>query len=255
MDPPPPGTLKINVHGTSSRTPSPNGFYNGIGAVYRNSERELKHLTIGVIPQLTPLGNQLWAIFAPLKRAFKLGYRDVILETDNLESYLVMKNFHIGAPAGVYDIATQINTRIKDARWFCMVSYIYPARNKPARFVSRLGKRVCSELFTLNKAVGGVEELLDWDLGFGIDDPSYQDILIPDGAPDPEDFDDGILLSDETEALGLGQTNTTRSASLDIEVDADEDIEEIMMEEAFQGGIAAVDGFVFTGDVIPVELA
>lgn len=87
--PPPQGTLKINVHGSASRTALPNGNDTGLAAIYRDSVGNLRHmhLTIGVIPNLTPLGNQLWAIFIALRRAFLKGYRDVIVETDNLQAY------------------------------------------------------------------------------------------------------------------------------------------------------------------------
>lgn len=138
--PPPPGMLKINVHGTSSRIPSAYGFKTGIGAAYRDSEGVLKHLTLGVIPQLSTLGNQMWAIYIALRRAFKPGYRDVILETDNLEAFLVVKNYHVGAPAGVFHLASQIDILLRDRRWFCMIAYVVPNRNKVARFLSRLGK-------------------------------------------------------------------------------------------------------------------
>lgn len=107
--PHPPGVLKINVHGTSSRSSSVYGLRTGIGAVYHDSDGALKHLTIGVIPQLSAFGNQMWGIYITLRRAYKLGYRDVNNETDNLEAFLVIKNYHIGAPSGVYHIASQIN--------------------------------------------------------------------------------------------------------------------------------------------------
>ena len=60
----------------------------------------------------------------------------------------------------MFDIANLI-----DKRWRCKVAYVYPTRNRVARFLARPGKRVCD---------GGVEELLDWDMGWGIDDPGYQ---------------------------------------------------------------------------------
>lgn len=91
--PPPQGTLKINVYAISG--PNPARFKNetGMGAVYRDSGGKFRHLTDGVIPRLTPLGAQLWIIFIVLKRAFLEGYRDVIVETDNLPAYLAIKNF------------------------------------------------------------------------------------------------------------------------------------------------------------------
>lgn len=67
-----------------------------------------------------------------------------------------------------------------------------------------------------------------------------KDVVIPNEAPDPVNFDEGVLLSDQTDTLGLGQVNGT---NLDIEVDADDNIEEVMQE-----GIAA-------GDELPIDVA
>lgn len=92
-------------------------------------------------------------------------------------------------------------------------------------------------------------------MGYGLDHPSFRDVLIPTGAPDPEDFDDAVLLSDQTDSLGLGQVNVQPSHNVDIEIDEENNMEEIMMEEAFQGNIAAVDGYVFAGDAIPIQVA
>lgn len=90
-------------------------------------------------------------------------------------------------------------------------------------------------------------------MGTGLNDPSYQDVVIPDGAPNPEDFNDGMLLTDQTHKLGLGQINAPTGVVYDLEHDASNELEEIMMEEAFQGSVAAVDGFVFIGDIQPVR--
>lgn len=119
--PPPQGTLKINVHAISSPTPTRYGNETGIGAIYIDSGGKLRHLTVGVIPRLTPLGAQLWIIFIMLKCAFLEGYRDVIVETNNLPTYLAIKNFSLGAQAQVFEIITQIDIRICDPRWFCML--------------------------------------------------------------------------------------------------------------------------------------
>lgn len=117
--PPPSSSLKINVHGIYSNTFRPSANDSGIGAIYRDSQGQLKLLTVGTIPFLTQLGNQLWACFVPLVRGFEEGYRDVILETDNYEAFKTMKLFHLGAPTSVYDLASQIDIRIKDKRWKC----------------------------------------------------------------------------------------------------------------------------------------
>lgn len=64
--PSPQGTLKINVHGFSASVPTRYANNSGIGAVYHDSAGKLRHMIVGVVPNLTPLGYQLWAIFIVL---------------------------------------------------------------------------------------------------------------------------------------------------------------------------------------------
>lgn len=104
---PPAGALKINVHGVHSSVPIPNGNNTGIGAVFRDTNGEMKFLTIGIIPGLSLIGNQLWAIYSPMRRDFREGFRHVIIETDNYKAYQVIKNFRNGAPAALYHLATK----------------------------------------------------------------------------------------------------------------------------------------------------
>lgn len=159
---------------------------------------------------LTQLGNQLWATFVALNRAFEEGYHDVVLETDNHEAYKIMKNFHIGAPTSVYDLASQIDIRAKNKRWKCKIAYVYPTRNKVARFLARLGLEAANRLYTFDRPVGGVEELINWDMGLGIDHPDFQDVYLPSGAVDPVNFDITATISDQISSLGFGQINAPR---------------------------------------------
>lgn len=126
--PPPSGSLKINVHATYSNIPAENSNVSGFEVIYRNSNGQMKHTTLGVIHNLSPLGNELWAIYLPLRRAFLEGYRDVILETDNMEAFRVIRDYSAGALAAIYDIASQIDMLVGDSRWYCLISYIFPAR-------------------------------------------------------------------------------------------------------------------------------
>lgn len=80
---PPPHIVKINVHGASPFIPFMNGNTIGLGMVARNSEGELLKLSTGIIPNISPLHNQLWAVLHGLNRAFDDNLRDIILETDN----------------------------------------------------------------------------------------------------------------------------------------------------------------------------
>ncbi|WOH14638.1 hypothetical protein DCAR_0934158 [Daucus carota subsp. sativus] len=159
--PPTQGTLKINVHGTYSTVPSDAGNTSGLGVVFLNSTSSLRHVTVGTISFLSRLGVQLWAICVPLRHALLKRCRSVVLATDNLEAFRVIRDFNLGASASVYDIISQIDILIKDRRWTCTISYVVPARNHVARFVALLGKDLTDRLYTLNKMIGPMEELLN----------------------------------------------------------------------------------------------
>lgn len=113
--PPPPGAIKINVHGHTISSPLSNGNSLGIGAIFITSGAEISLLTTSAIPALTPLGNQLWAMYVPLRRAVVQEYDDLRLETDNYEAYMTIKHFHVGVSASIFDIADQLDTLIHDA--------------------------------------------------------------------------------------------------------------------------------------------
>lgn len=233
--PPPQGTLKINVYAISG--PNPARFKNetGMGAVYRDSGGKFRHLTDGVIPRLTPLGAQLWIIFIVLKRAFLEGYRDVIVETDNLPAYLAIKNFTLGAQAQVFDIISQMDIRIRDSRGFCMLSFVFSTRNRIARYTARVGMELGDRLYTLDRPVAGVEELLDWEMGMGPDHPDYVDVVLPTNAPDPVEFDAALTLADNVENLGLGQIDAPNNVAWDVEENENPADLDNVQEEHFQG--------------------
>ena len=83
----PHGVLKINVHGHTNPTTLSNGNSSGIGAIYRDSASDMHLLTTGVISGLSMLGNQFWAMYAPLRRAVVHEFDDVRLEIDNFHAY------------------------------------------------------------------------------------------------------------------------------------------------------------------------
>lgn len=140
-------------------------------------------LTMGVIPGLSRLGNELWAIYALMRRAFKEGFRHVIIETDNYEAYQIVKNFSNGAPTALYHLVNQIDILINNSTWVCTLAFIYAARNRVGRYAARLGMEVGDHLYTLEHPVAGVNDLLAWDMGMGVDHPDFQDIVIPENAP------------------------------------------------------------------------
>lgn len=63
-----------------------------------------------------------------------------------------------------------------------MLSFVYPARNRIARYATRIGMELGDMLYTLDRPVAGIEELLDSDMGMGPDQPDYIDEHLADKA-------------------------------------------------------------------------
>lgn len=96
------------------------------------------------------------------------------------------------------DALETIDIRIRDPRWFCMLSFVFPARNRVARYAARLAMEVGDRLYTLDRPVAGIEELLDWDMGMGPDHLDYDDVVLANNAPDPVDFNGALALSEHS---------------------------------------------------------
>lgn len=165
-----------------------NGNTNGLGMIARNSDGELLKLSTGVIPNLTPLQNQLWAILHGLIRAFEDNHRDIVVETDNWQAFNVLKNFPYDVPEEAVEVAVKIFIRLHDPRWICSIVYVFPERNKLSTYLSRLEGDKCNQLYTFSRPIGCVEELMSLDLGFGPLAPQFQDVEIYNDEPVPADF-------------------------------------------------------------------
>lgn len=183
-----------------------------IGDVYRDSTGKFRYTIMGVIPNLTPLESKLWAIFTVLKIAFIEGHRDVIVETENLLAFLAIKNFSLGVQANVYDYLFKIDIRLHDVRWFCLLSFIFLARNIVARYIAWVAMELDDRLYTLNRPVTRIEELLDWDTGMGPVHPDYVDVHYPDEAPDSINFKSSLTLTNNVENPGFGISRGTHNS-------------------------------------------
>lgn len=164
---PPSGSVKINVHGATPFVPFLNGNPHGLGMIIRNSEGELIKLSTGVLPAATALENKLNTILLGLKKGFEAKFKSIILETDNLDSFKVIKNYPRGIPQEVGEVAKQIFIRLNDKRWYCVIAYVYSECNQLAIYLGRLGGDKSNNLFTFSRPIGAVEELMSLDLGFG----------------------------------------------------------------------------------------
>lgn len=63
---------------------------------------------------------------------------------------------------------------------------------------------VGDHLYTLEHPVAGINDLLAWDLGLGIDHPDFQDIVIPQNTPLPVNFHVNVGFSGQVNELGYG---------------------------------------------------
>lgn len=104
-------------------------------------------------------------------------------------------------------------------------------------------------LYTLDMPVAGIEELLDWDMGIGLDHPDYVDVVLSAKVPDPFDFNSSLKLADNVDNLRVGQVDAPTTFVWDLENNENhEDLDDVF-EENIQGGIAADEGDIFfTGD-------
>lgn len=76
--------------------------------------------------------------------------------------------------------------------WFCLVGNI---ASQLLLNGSLLTPFYCSDTF--DRPLGGVAELINSDMGLGIDHPDFQDVFLPTEAMDPVDFDMVANLSDQ----------------------------------------------------------
>lgn len=186
--PPPMGTLKVNVHGAAFAHPMPNGNTTGIGVILRTSNGNMVNCIAGVIPGLSPLGAQLWAVQVGLRRAFVEGARSVILETDNMQAFAAIQFAHLHQHPELDDLIHQILTRIRDPNWFCSFRFVYSVRNNSATYLSLLGGELFCRLYVFYEPIGQLAELMDLDMGLGPQGPLFLEAPMVD--EEWEVFDD-----------------------------------------------------------------
>lgn len=126
-------------------------------------------------------------------KAFEDKYKEVVVETDNLDAFLIIKNFPLGVPLEVATVAKQIFIRLNDPRWKCILAYIFPYINPIAIYLAKLGGEKYSQFVTFTRPIGAVEELMSLDLGFGHTDSMYKDVEIYRDEEDPVDFGPNFL--------------------------------------------------------------
>lgn len=171
--PPPPGTLKVNVHAASFAHPMPNGNSTGIGVVLRTSDANMMNCIAGTIPGLAPLGAQLWSVQIGLRRAFVERAQSVIIETDNMQAFGAIQFSHLHQHPEYDDLIHQILTRIRDPNWKCSFRFVYSVKNSSATYASLLGGELFCRLYLFYEPIGRLGELMDLDIGLGPQAPQF----------------------------------------------------------------------------------
>lgn len=173
---PVPGAVKVNVHGATLPVPAANGNTTGLGSVIRRANGGMSSSISGSIPGLSSVENQLAAIHIGMKRAYEETCKNVIVETDNLEAFGMLKLQHNGISNAARNIIQQIRLLKKDKVWKCRIRYVYPRRNRVATYLALLGADLFGRLFLSFEPLGRAAELMDLDIGLGFNDARYQEV-------------------------------------------------------------------------------
>lgn len=168
------GITKVNCHGVTLDVATPNGNITGLAAILRRSNGNLISSIVGSVRRLSPLGNQLWAIFCGMRRAFLDTTRQVVVETDNLEAFGAIKFPNAAATPEIASIVQQIRILKSNSSWSCSILYVYPRRNRVATYLALLGAELFTRLFFFAEPLGRAAELMDLDIGLG---PHDQDLI------------------------------------------------------------------------------
>lgn len=107
---------------------------------------------------------------------FKENYGHVIIETNIFGAYNIIRNFNVKSHVVFYHIANQIDLLLRNNSRVRVFGVIFVAYNKVTQYAAKLAMNVCDRLYTLEHPVGGVVEILDWDVGIGVDNPSFVDV-------------------------------------------------------------------------------
>lgn len=92
------GVTKINVHGVFFQIPMPNGNISGIRIILRRSNGSMVSSIAGTIPNFSPLGVHLWAVYLGMRRAYIEVRNHVIVETDSIEAFVALKFHQLDLP-------------------------------------------------------------------------------------------------------------------------------------------------------------
>ncbi|WOH00019.1 hypothetical protein DCAR_0519375 [Daucus carota subsp. sativus] len=111
-----------------------------------------------------------------MKRAYEESCKNIIIETDNLEAFGLLKFQHNGISTEARNIIQQLMILKKDNSWKCKIGYVYPRRNRVTAYLALLGADLFFRLILFFEPLGRAAELIDMDIGLGFYDPRYQEV-------------------------------------------------------------------------------
>lgn len=178
--PPPEGFVKINIFEAIPDFPLDNGNTNGIGIILRDHNGFLLWGIMGPIHGLSHFQTQLWAIHMGMKEAYARGRNDMLIETEHVESFRILKrqNFEEASHEGLVGAIQAINAcqplLHSEFEPICRVYTIGEERNQVARFAAGYGMLNHSGLVNIDYSFMALRDLLDIDIGWGPHLPALQ---------------------------------------------------------------------------------
>ncbi|WOH12727.1 hypothetical protein DCAR_0832235 [Daucus carota subsp. sativus] len=192
------------------------------------------------MPRLSPLGNQLWAIFSGMRRAFLGDSRRVIVETDNIEAFGAIKFPAANATTEISSIVQQILVLKNNQTWNCAVRFVYASRNKVATYLALLGSELFRRVFLFSEPLGRAAELMDLDIGLGPHDPEFLEVELVEA--EMEDLE-AIMANEVDGPLVIGPAATfLRDAGFQLAPPAQAHQEEDLHDFVYEDDLDAEEG-------------
>lgn len=134
---PPEGVIKCNVYSFFTNEPVENENQSSIGVVFRNIEGMIILVVAGSLCHEDRLMNEYNTLFEGLKEAYYKDYKNIILETDHVETYWNLYNFSVlGGPPEYANITQQLNQRKADKNFKTHVKLVDEEDNALAAYLA-----------------------------------------------------------------------------------------------------------------------
>lgn len=153
--------------------PLANKNENGVGIIVHDHNGFLVWGVMGPIRDLTHFQVLLWSIHLGMKEAYAYGYNDVLIETEHVESFRILRrqNFEEAEREGLMKAIQAINTCNplvpSNHEPICRIYPVEEERNQVARFAANYGMHNHSGLVEVDYSFTALRDLLNIDIGWG----------------------------------------------------------------------------------------